>query len=234
MISDVKKRRKLIGAAAAVLWILFGITGVIRWIAGDGAYLAAEMAACAAPEETGLPAEEYTGVGRMTADYLTGRGERFQYSYPDRNGNTILGFHDYEEAHMADCRGLIRLDTAVTAASGAAALALTAWGLVRRREREAFCRGILLGLRILCGVILGLVIWAVIDFDGLFITFHRAAFSNDGWLLNPRTDLLIRLMPEKFFIRLGIRGLIRALAVPAGLAAAAGTGLRRINGRDGK
>ena len=135
---------------------------------------------------------------------------------------------------MADCRGLIRLDTAVTAASGAAALALTAWGLVRRREREAFCRGILLGLRILCGVILGLVIWAVIDFDGLFITFHRAAFSNDGWLLNPRTDLLIRLMPEKFFIRLGIRGLIRALAVPAGLAAAAGTGLRRINGRDGK
>ena len=38
------------------------------------------------------------------------------------------------------------------------------------------------------------------DFNRLFILFHRIAFTNDLWLLNPRTDLLIRLMPIGFFI----------------------------------
>ena len=55
---------------------------------------------------------------------------------------------------------------------------------------------------------------ALIDFDGLFVTFHRIAFTNDGWLLNPRTDLLIRLMPESFFIRLGLIGASWAIAGP--------------------
>ena len=55
------------------------------------------------------------------------------------------------------------------------------------------------------------------------------AFSNGGWLLNPQTDLLIRLMPVAFFVRLGIIGLLWALAVPALLAAGAGIALRRVS-----
>ena len=58
----------------------------------------------------------------------------------------------------------------------------------------------------------GLILWAVIDFDGLFVTFHRLAFRNDYWLLNPRTDLLIRLMPQEMFIDLGMKGLLLFLA----------------------
>ena len=72
-----------------------------------------------------------------------------------------------------------------------------------------------------------MLIWALADFDGLFVTFHRVAFSNEGWLLDPRTDLLIRLMPTNFFVALGIRGLIRALVIPTGLGLAAGWMLRR-------
>ena len=45
-----------------------------------------------------------------------------------------------------------------------------------------------------------LVLLACIDFDSLFILFHKVAFTNDLWLLDPRTDLLIRLMPIEFFI----------------------------------
>ena len=44
------------------------------------------------------------------------------------------------------------------------------------------------------------IIAACIDFDSLFILFHKVAFTNDLWLLNPQTDLLIRLMPIEFFI----------------------------------
>jgi integral membrane protein (TIGR01906 family) len=37
-------------------------------------------------------------------------------------------------------------------------------------------------------------------FTYFFIKFHEILFSNDLWLLNPKTDVLIRLFPEQFFI----------------------------------
>ena len=203
---------------AALAWILFGITLAVRLMAGNGGLLAEEMLRAAPPETTGLPAEDYPGVGAMTAEYLTGKREAFRYVLTGDTGNAAASgtevFQTHEAAHMADCRALIRLDTVVCAVCLGIAAALTAAGLSRRNGREPFLRGVLWGLRIfLCaaGVLLA---WGLADFDGLFVTFHRAAFTNEGWLLNPRTDLLIRLMPESFFIRLGIIGAAWAMAVP--------------------
>ena len=213
------KRSRAAGAAFALAALLFWITLVIRWIAGDGGLMAAEMLATAPPERTGLAEEEYPAMGSLTASFLTGTG-RFQMARTGENGEEILYFHDYEEAHMEDVRGLIRLDTAILWISLAAAVLLMAAGVLLRNARE-FARGILWGLGMLLAVLAVFLVWALADFEGLFITFHRVAFTNDGWLLDPRTDLLIRLMPETFFVRLGIRGLARALAMPAALAAAA-------------
>ena len=219
------------GIISALLWIAFGITLVIRLIAGNGGLLAAEMLRAAPPAYSGLPEKDYPGVGTMTADYLTGRTETFQYVIPDGEGEGTECFRAHEAAHMADCRDLIRLDTVVCVLCGIAAAALTAAGIAFRKGREGFLRGILSGLRIAGAAVCAMLVWALADFDGLFVTFHRIAFINDGWLLNPYTDLLIRLMPTEFFIRLGIHGLLRALVIPAALEAAARIGLKKRNAR---
>lgn len=214
------------GVSAALAWIVFGITLVIRMMAGNGAMLASVMIQEAPPEATGLPEKDYPGVCAMTAAYLTGGTAEFRYVIPEGEGAGTECFQPHEAAHMEDCRELIRLDGAVCGISLAAALGLTAAGGIPRRSRKHFCRGILWGLRTAAAAAGVLLLWAAVNFDGLFVTFHRVAFRNDGWLLNPRTDLLIRLMPVGFFIRLGIRGLICALAVPALLEAGARIGLR--------
>lgn len=265
------------GAIAAALWLLAAVGGIIWWMAGDGRLMAREMERHAPPETTGLHAAEYAGVGEMTAGYLTGRAERFQYTFTDAEGNTLLCFQEHEAAHMADCRELILLAGRICLGSlvGLAvigmALALgtaaerkrpesgrpgagirhgavsvsAPWN--RRRERKAaernsaenglpgaeervnsagaggrrraFGRGMLRGFAALAAAGAALGIWAVADFDGFFTAFHRIAFDNEGWLLNPRTDLLIRLMPTDFFIALGLQGVVRF--VPA---AVIGTG----------
>ena len=222
--------KKALGTMAALLWILFWIALVIRLMAGDGGMLAAEMLKAAPPEASGLPEKDYPGVCEMTAGYLTGKTDTFQYVIPEGEGAGTECFRPIEAAHMADCRSLIHLDGMVCAACLAAAGGLTAAGLAMRRGRESFLRGILWGLRIACALACAMIIWAMADFDGLFVTFHRVAFRNDGWLLDPRTDLLIRLMPERFFIRLGIRGGMRALAGAAGIALAAGLARGRKRG----
>jgi len=201
---EMGRSHRLAGTVCAACWMLFAITLVILLTAGDGGYLGYQMLRHAPPEASRLPAEEYPGMGNMVAGYLTGRTERFQYEYPGASGEPVVCFHDYEEAHMADCRELIRLDRLAMQLSSALLLVLTA-ACAPRRPTE-FRRGMLRGLRILLAAAAVLAVWAVTDFDGFFVTFHKVAFTNDGWLLNPRTDMLIRLMPEEFFISLGVRG----------------------------
>ena len=219
------------GIIAAIAWLVFGITGVIRWVAGDGGLMAEEMLRTAPPETTGLPEKDYPGVCEMTAEYLIGRRETFQYVAAQGTDGTACVrtevFQAHEAAHMADVRDLIRLDTWVCLGSGIAALLLTAAGIRRREGRREFLRGMLRGMIGMAGAAGILGIWALADFDGLFVTFHRVAFRNDGWLLNPKTDLLIRLMPVTFFVRLGIRGLLRFAAVPAVMAVIVGIGLKK-------
>lgn len=33
----------------------------------------------------------------------------------------------------------------------------------------------------------------------MFVGMHRMLFINDNWLLNPATDILIRMMPQNLF-----------------------------------
>lgn len=42
-------------------------------------------------------------------------------------------------------------------------------------------------------------IYAFVDFTSFWISFHEVLFTNDLWLLDPRTCLLIRIMPESLF-----------------------------------
>ncbi|MDH8677710.1 TIGR01906 family membrane protein [Fusibacter bizertensis] len=46
----------------------------------------------------------------------------------------------------------------------------------------------------------GLISLYFIDFDWAFRKFHEIFFTNDLWLLDPKTDRLIMLMPLEFFI----------------------------------
>ena len=209
-----------------MLTLIFALlTGTIRVLACSAAEMERAMRHFASPEYTRLPEAEYPAMAAHIADYLAGRKDDFQYMRAVPGGEAAACFHDYEIRHMEDCRSLIRLDGILCIA--ALAVAVTALGrlaLMRKKEKQPDSAGnrstvkaeglqgartALWAFSILAA---SLVLWAVIDFDGLFITFHRVAFRNDLWLLNPRTDLLIRLMPQELFISLGLRGLCFFLA----------------------
>ena len=51
----------------------------------------------------------------------------------------------------------------------------------------------------------GLIIFASTNFDLFFVKFHQTLFTNDLWLLDPREDYIICLLPEKIFMIYGIR-----------------------------
>ncbi len=255
MKEKTNRLRGACGVLAAILWLAALATGITRLFAGSPAILETALRRYAPPQETGLPAEEYAGVARMTADFLTGRETEFQWRYTDPERGEILCFQPHEAAHMADCRALILLDTRVFWISLILGFVLLGAGLLPAAEKlpsaggadklpaaeklssagaGGFWRGMRAGLRAMGLVALVLLTWAAVNFDGFFITFHRLAFSNDGWLLDPRTDLLIRLMPTGFFIALGVAGGLLFILAAAVLYGAAARGARGRNPRKGE
>ena len=145
-------------------------------------------------EATRLPAEEYGPVVEMITRYLAGEDIPFQHIVT-MNGTEYAAFNQKEQHHMTDVQGLFRLCRVGGWACAALVLILAIilrkdfpWRTVRRTL-----------IAILAAVTI-VIILACVDFNSLFVLFHKVAFTNDLWLLNPQTDLLIRLMPLEFFI----------------------------------
>lgn len=106
-------------------------------------------------------------------------------------------FSEKELSHLKDIKQLLRIaDRLAVLSFSVLLLALVCVLMQGRRELiQALHRAFL----VLPMLLTALAVWAICDFDGLFITFHKLLFTNDNWLLDPRSDLLLQLMPLSFF-----------------------------------
>ena len=133
-------------------------------------------------------------------DYL--RGDR-----DDLHVTTTMGgeqrefFNEREIAHMQDVRSLFLKALSIRRIClvlGAGLLILMAATKARmgRVLPPFLCMGT--GLFFALITVLGLIIST--DFTKYFIIFHHIFFTNDLWILDPATDMLINIVPEGFFM----------------------------------
>ncbi|MDR7857167.1 TIGR01906 family membrane protein [Tissierella sp.] len=122
-----------------------------------------------------------------------------------KSGDEILepNFNEREILHMRDVQVLFKYGFILKYVSVILALAIIIYFRIKRdvkivgryMYKGLFANWILVG-------ILGLMVY--FNFDKYFTIFHKIFFSNDLWLLNPETDLLIQMLPEEFFISMAI------------------------------
>ncbi len=189
----------LVGFLLSLSLAVLTLSALIGGSAASSSVMQSMLTSHSSYAETGLPDAEYAGMASMMAKYLAGGNTTFQYTFTNEEGTEVNCFNTREQTHMADClqlfhlcRGIMLLSAAVTCLCILALALGKHWG----RGTVGFMTGNGLVL-LLC---LTLVVWGLADFNGLFVRFHQAFFSNDLWLLNPQTDLLIRLMPTQFFV----------------------------------
>ncbi len=140
-------------------------------------------------------------------DLLTVTEEMMAYLRGDRedlvvetvvDGEKREFFNEKEKRHMVDVQGLFigaeRLRLA------AAALAVILMGiLLGKKQSMALLRMLQWGIGLFLGAMAGLILLASANFTKYFTWFHLIFFDNDDWILNPKTDLLINIVPEGFF-----------------------------------
>lgn len=115
-------------------------------------------------------------------------------------------FNDREKAHMVDVKNLFvgglwmrRIAILIFA------LAVITLVKTKLDWKQLLPKCFLIGFGIFIGIVSVVGVLVATNFNKFFLMFHKVAFQNDLWLLNPETDLLIRMLPEGFFLDMVIR-----------------------------
>ncbi len=101
--------------------------------------------------------------------------------------------------HFEEVRDIFQGVKILTIISGMVAIV---GGAIKIRKKEfKFLRNASILIVIMPAL---LAIPIAIDFNTCFIIFHKIMFSNDYWIFNPQLDPVINILPESFFMHMGI------------------------------
>lgn len=218
----MKTRKNAWKGLLCVLGMLFLVPALMLWAFDRGAldrpFHQTLYGALGSAKAAGVDDRTLSDIGDMLTDYLRGARDDLDMTAVV-NGAAQPVFNEREIAHMRDVKALFVLERRVLAVLAAFGVALLAAGLTGKGWAARLKRAGLTGQIFWLALLLFLAVWAVIDFNGLFLRFHAILFDNDLWLLNPKTDLMIRMLPEKFFALTAVHAAERMLIVQAVLAA---------------
>ena len=194
----------LLSGLTLLCMLIAGLCLAILRTATNTQLYSAGFAACADTQAMNVPASQYDAIAQALSRYFAGKADTPQTQI--LKGGAFAGaFNEKELQHLSDVRQLfqsLRIIGLILMIA-VAALMLTACALAWRSKLPAhtLARTVLLGWAGAMVLIGAVALWAAVDFNSLFV-LHRLLFSNELWLMDPQTDLIILLMPESFFVLL--------------------------------
>jgi len=118
-------------------------------------------------------------------------------------GSPTLMFNQREVDHMVDVKNIF---VAVNTIKYIGIIYILIFVFsIFRESKKLNSQYIKFALKIYMIIFGALGFYALIDFNGFWTAFHQVLFTNDLWLLDPRTDRMILMFPEPFFNALVMR-----------------------------
>ena len=164
------------------------------------------------PERTNLEVSALDSAADQIKDYFTNDAVYLDVRVP-YEGQEYSLYNERETLHMVDVKTLMQSVFTIVRVTGLVMLVLFIAGWLYLRQ--GLWDVLFTTLRwsaLASGVVVGVLAIAVlIDFNWVFTQFHFLSFANDLWQLNPNTDYLIVMFPQRFFFEATL--IIAVLAV---------------------
>lgn len=222
MMSEYKKSpaSRVLGVVAS---IVFGIALVVCSVIGSFAtfatnadyYREVQSELGVTPSRIGLSSEENMMIANESlADYMAGRIEDMHVIVDNYGAEQPL-WSSQAISHMKDVRDLVQLWSTIAIVLGVYMVGYIIYRLKDKSGRLKLSSDIVRTYSIV-GIVIGIIAVSVLvfGFNDVFVIFHKLFFSNNDWLFAP-SDLIVRLLPEKFFLTMAVRGGITVLCVVA-------------------
>ena len=158
---------------------------------------------------TGLNANDYHDGMEVLLDYLQDKRDDIDIDVTVFDQVQPL-FNQREIDHMVDVKILAHHAFTLMVFSGLTTLVIVAVLLKHIQQYiVVYPRAFKTFHYLLIGSLIGLIIFITADFNTFWTTFHHIFFAgNDLWILDPSTDVMIRMLPSELFMDLVIRILI--------------------------
>lgn len=196
---------RFISIIVGILFPLIVLITAIEWTSFDKNFFMNQVKENNVVVNTGIAGSDMESVVDEILSYLRGTRSDFDIkAHITVKGVTseapVSIFNEQEMVHMGDVRAL--LNGALTLRNTAFLLFLIAFVFLLKVNLIALIKGLFFGSVISQVIILIIGGIFTLNFDGAFTLFHQLFFSNDLWIMNPDTDLLIWIVPGPFFYNL--------------------------------
>jgi integral membrane protein (TIGR01906 family) len=169
-------------------------------------------------DSTGILVDDLTGVGRQFQDYFGNDAERLEVNARVYGVKQQL-LSEREVIHMKDVKQVFNFTFRLQEGAGIFLLAMMLGAVTIYRRNSLweisgwFQWGALISILFI--LVVGLI--SLVAFGPLFNAFHQLVFTNDFWLLDPRTDYLLMLFPFGFWrdmtLLIGLAALTEGVAL---------------------
>lgn len=185
--------RGLIGLLIGMLLLIVSV----EILSFNHRYIKGSIQSKVAIENYGITDDTLDTIVDQLINYLKGNEQDLEFTIT-KDGETVEAFGSREIKHMEDVQTIYRLINRLKWGLLIVLILLTVFQLSLVVKSIPYSIGLSLLVTTLLGASIGLA------FQKAFVIFHELSFSNDLWLLNPKTDLLIQLLPLNFFKEIAI------------------------------
>jgi len=116
-----------------------------------------------------------------------------------KNNEPLKNFNEKEVLHMKDVKNIIQNTIYLLYLSIISSLTIIFYFIYKKQYKKINSSLKYSSITTIAFLLIFSAI-TLMSFEKSFIYFHKIFFTNDLWILNPATDLLINLLPQQFFI----------------------------------
>lgn len=187
----------------AMILILF-VTAFDIAVYGNYGFFQKEYEKYEVLDDLNMEMDDVMEVTAHMMDYLRDRNDDMQI-VTTVGGQQQEFFNGQDIFHMDEVKVLFLGMFKIRTISTIVALLSLSVLLATKAGSQTIFRCFQAGMGIFFGIAAVLGIIVASNFSKFFVIFHEIFFDNDLWLFDPRTDLMIRMLPEGLFMDFSVR-----------------------------
>ena len=156
-------------------------------------------------QNTGIKIDQLNQVSDQIKDYFRNDQVKLEVLLQQPGKEVLNLFNQKEIDHMVDVKNLIKT-TILFERTGLILLIIFFVFYLFREGYISFyenLKRIMLVSFLIWSILLFLIVFGmIVDFNYTFTLFHKIMFTNDLWILDPNSDFLIMIYPQRFFLEI--------------------------------
>lgn len=192
--------KKGVYTTGLIMFVLALLVASIEVVAFSTSFFEKQYTKLDTAQSMGLSQDDLMKATHQLLDYIKGDVDTINVKVTIENESVDM-FNQKEVDHMVDVQDIFMNVKLIKNIFFGISLALFTMSIINKDIFDVVMGKTVIrnAINVLVIVIGLVVIYAIVDFSKFWITFHELLFTNDLWLLDPRTDRMINMFPEVFF-----------------------------------